>query len=653
MKLNHKISFVVFLASFIVLTSFYILHEFVSHEAAIKDTSHKIKNLSTEISSHIDTFFKEKISKAKTLANTPLIISSLEKSNEYYSDFEKEIREEKIKSLNETWMSTNDKKDQFLKNYLQNTISGFLRTHIDLLPGEYGEIFLTNRYGAVVATTEKLTTFAHAHKTWWKECFNNGTGRVFIDDRGYDESVEGYVVGIVVPVMMNDDVIGVLKCNINVKDTLFGFINNFSLRESGGELCIARSNGLIIIDKKKDPLSSKLNEDILSKIKTNEFNNDFFIDKKENIIAWNKVKSTQGSNNLKFGGTKKTIDQNKGNEGEIWLTIIKIPTKNVLAQLHKSDTLHLYTIGIASIFLIIASLYFGQKLTRPVKALTIAAKKVGEGDTSIKIDLTGDDEISQLSHEFNKMTQNLNRSNAEKEQLMKDSMRSAQLAAIGRLSANIAHEINNPTQAIIGFAELIEDSPNDPKSASEFSKRIKQEGLKIGDLVRTALHYTRKGKTEFDELNISEVVDNAIFLLKGRLKQENISLDVDLPESLPKVHVCAREIEQVIINLVQNSVDALASMQNQPPKTITITGRKDTEHNSLCVGIKDNGPGMSPDKLNRAKETFYTTKPEGMGTGLGLAIVDEIMKNHGGSFQLASVEGEFTEAVLLFPLPDV
>ena len=183
------------------------------------------------------------------------------------------------------------------------------------------------------------------------------------------------------------------------------------------------------------------------------------------------------------------------------------------------------------------------------------------------------------------------------------------------------------------------------------ANRITSEGLKIGELVKTALHYSRKETPIKKPADINRILKHALSLLKGRMRKENINLVLDQGENIPNLLVNSLEIAQVIINLVNNSIDALDEIKEPDrEKLIQISTFKSKDKKEVQVIVHDNGEGIPETNMTQIKEAFFTTKEAGRGTGLGLSIVDDIMRNHGGTFELESVEGEYTKAILTFPV---
>ena len=261
MKIQYKAASAIFsfgLISLLIASVFYYYH---FHDIAIKDGIRKAKSLSMEVSKHLETHFEDRAAISLTLSSTPAIKHALLSSNEEFALLSKELRNQKIEQLNRQWMDTEDLNDPFIRSHMTNPAANHLTYQQSLFPDMYGEIFLTNRYGVMIATTGKLTTLAHAHKYWWQACYENGKGRVFFDDRGFDTSVKGYVLGIVVPVKANDEIIGILKCNINIMGPLHHIVEDFSQVEMG-TLKIVRSGGLIVIEPGAPPLSTSVSKSI-------------------------------------------------------------------------------------------------------------------------------------------------------------------------------------------------------------------------------------------------------------------------------------------------------------------------------------------------------------------------------------------------------
>ena len=212
--LNQSIK--IFISSFIILIIGITTIYYINYNDLLNEHLKLSKNAAHEISVGMEQHLLEKVKTTRTIAVTPIVLQSLKKSNEHYSLLSEQIRDKEIQSKNEKWKSIKEIDNPFILKYTNNAVSKYLKNQQNNLVGEYGEIFITNKYGALIASTAKLTTLAHSHKYWWKGAYNNGAGAVFFDDRGYDKSVGGYVLGIVIPIKSDDEIIGILKVNLNI-----------------------------------------------------------------------------------------------------------------------------------------------------------------------------------------------------------------------------------------------------------------------------------------------------------------------------------------------------------------------------------------------------------------------------------------------------
>ncbi len=154
-----------------------LTYELLSHRTIIDGELSNLKNISDEIAQHINSHLKEKANIALTLSSAPLITTTLRKSNAEFSVLQELERKSIIAERNEHWIKTKNSDDPFIQAHMSTPAAQYLKKQQELLPATYGEIFLTNAYGVMIATTGKLTTLAHAHKYWWKNGFHDGRGK--------------------------------------------------------------------------------------------------------------------------------------------------------------------------------------------------------------------------------------------------------------------------------------------------------------------------------------------------------------------------------------------------------------------------------------------------------------------------------------------
>ena len=205
------------------------------------------------------------------------------------------------------------------------------------------------------------------------------------------------------------------------------------------------------------------------------------------------------------------------------------------------------------------------------------------------------------------------------------------LAALGQMVAGITHELNNPLTAIMGYSNLLLERPLDPRSMAD-ARRIYQESERAADIVRNLLTLSRDAKLERTAVNLNEVIDQTLRLCAYEIRQAGIQVQTDLDPGLPNTFANPVQLQQVVLNLLVNSQQAIAEVHR--PGHIVL--RTSQGPNLVFLQIEDNGPGIDPELHTRIFEPFFTTKAVGVGTGLGLSIVAGILRQHGADIQLTS-----------------
>ena len=247
---------------------------------------------------------------------------------------------------------------------------------------------------------------------------------------------------------------------------------------------------------------------------------------------------------------------------------------------------------------------------------------------------------------------------SEEEVSRAEQMRAAQLAAIGELAAGVAHEINNPINGIINFAQLLLDDlerkRNDPVSSREILARIISEGTRIGSIAHKLLDFARGQEVEIAPVTVCELIDICLDLVGHQLKKEGIRVEQDIAPSLPPV-VCSRQqMEQVLLNILSNARYALNRKypSGNERKKIVISAALDKRENRsfVVLRITDFGTGIEHDVRQRLFEPFFSTKPKGEGTGLGLSISHGLVQDNNGFLQVQSEVGEYTTLLVGLPV---
>ncbi len=217
----------------------------------------------------------------------------------------------------------------------------------------------------------------------------------------------------------------------------------------------------------------------------------------------------------------------------------------------------------------------------------------------------------------------------------------ARLGLMGELASGIAHEINQPLTAIAAYSQvnirLIDNDKPDLNTIHETLQKISEQAVRAGAIIRRMREFISNQTQHMSTVDINQLVREAVELCCDECKQLDIKVIFDLEQSLPSLSIDHIQIEQVIINLVKNSIDALSIMPNKSQRLLNIrTGLKDEQN--IEVRVKDNGPGISESEQNQLFDPFYTTKENGMG--MGLSICRSIIEAHDGTLFFNTKKGE-------------
>jgi two-component system NtrC family sensor kinase len=308
-----------------------------------------------------------------------------------------------------------------------------------------------------------------------------------------------------------------------------------------------------------------------------------------------------------------------------------------------------------------------RMLAEPLKALTVGTHRLGSGDLGYQIHLRASDELEDLANSFNTMSCQLkearNEINAwtrtleERVEQKSRELRGAQdemlrverMASIGKLAAVVAHEINNPLAGILTYAKLLKkrlsrDAQPEAENISMLDL-VESESRRCGEIVKNLMTFARPTSMNREPADLNVVIDRCVRLVLHQLELKNIELHQDLDKSLPLVRCDAGQIEQVVLALVMNAIDAMPNAGN-----LTLSSRKAPDGNHMQIEVRDDGVGMPPDVLANMFEPFFTTKEHGRGLGLGLAISRNIVDRHGGRIEVASEPGHGTAFTITLPL---
>jgi len=295
----------------------------------------------------------------------------------------------------------------------------------------------------------------------------------------------------------------------------------------------------------------------------------------------------------------------------------------------------LYSLGALAIG--VGAALLAQRLLAPIETLTAGVKAVAAGDLSRKVEVASKDEIGLLAREFNAMAASLVR---QRDELS----RAERLAAVGRISAQITHEIRNPLNAIGLNSELLAEElaaiPGASREALQLLAAISREVDRLNGVAEEYLRFARLPRPALARHDLNDVLAGLLDFLAPELTAAHIDLRRELEPGLPPVRADEGQLRAVFLNLLRNSREAM-------PRGGAVTVRTHRADGGVEAEVSDTGGGIPPGDLSRIFEPFYSTKER--GTGLGLAFTRQVVEEHGGTIRCESVVGRGTTFVIRLP----
>lgn len=321
-------------------------------------------------------------------------------------------------------------------------------------------------------------------------------------------------------------------------------------------------------------------------------------------------------------------------------------------MMEEIEKVTLGAVGVASAIFLVGLLiifFITTRMTRPLERLTIAAKRIEEGDLQFRVSIDRDDEIGALAKAFDQMAERLMQREKELKQSQDTLRRADRLSSLGLLTAGLAHEIRNPLVAIRTFTQLLPERYDDAEFRNSFQGLALKEVDRICGLITDLLSFARPSKPNVAPENITDVVDNIARILESQAKEKNLTIEREFGDDLPKVWIDREQMKQVFMNLILNAIQAM-----KESGTITISARAVTRIGALPEGefvqveVQDTGIGIPDENLQHIFDPFFTSKDE--GSGLGLAVSHQIVQEHGGFVTVESTIGKGTSFFVHVPV---
>jgi len=316
-----------------------------------------------------------------------------------------------------------------------------------------------------------------------------------------------------------------------------------------------------------------------------------------------------------------------------------------------------------TIAVVVLGYLLSTSIARPILRLRALSQAVAAGDLNQKTELDRPDEIGELAEAFDTMTQHLRERTDEAARLYAETVQrnqelaeintrlqtaqqqlvqSEKLAAVGQLTAGIVHDVKNPLAVIKGLAESLQEEPGLEAYANKDLALIRESATKANQIVSDLLIFSRQSTPEMQTQDLKGTVEAALRITSFLARKANVQVIAALPGQSAYVTYDAQQIEQVLINLIQNAIQAM-------PHGGTLRLSMSQADEAVALAVQDTGIGIPPENVRRIFDPFFTTKPEGEGTGLGLSVSYGIIARHHGRIDVDSAIEQGTTFTILLP----
>ena len=310
-----------------------------------------------------------------------------------------------------------------------------------------------------------------------------------------------------------------------------------------------------------------------------------------------------------------------------------------------------FTFGAVALLCLVSVVFVWAVLFRPIRELIAGTHRVAGGDLEYRLPLRSRDEIGDLAESFNRMTGQLAEARSRDLERTNNALAgSEKMAALGKLAATVAHEVNNPLFGILTYAKLCQKAlaqsdfdENARKAVVEQLDIIERESRRCGEIMRNLLTFARQAPSRTAPNDLNELATRAVRLLQHQFEIQGIQVETDLPSGLAPVECDAGQIQQIILILLVNAAEAM-------PQGGRLRISMESGSGEVSLRVRDWGSGIPTDVLPHICDPFFTTKEDQQRTGLGLAVAKSIVEQHQGRMEVHSKEGEGAEFIITLPL---
>ncbi len=350
---------------------------------------------------------------------------------------------------------------------------------------------------------------------------------------------------------------------------------------------------------------------------------------------------------------------------------VLLPSDYYFAPATTNRNVFTWLFVLSTMGVLFVGLYLAHRIIAPIQRLRTVSQAVASGDLDQQTGLKLGDEIGELASAFDVMTlrlrertaeaarlhaetnrlyreavqrgEELTRTNAQLRATQQQLVQSEKLAAVGQLTAGIAHDVKNPLANIMGLADLMEEDEHLDELTRQNMGIIRENARRANRIIQDLMKFARQSKLEMQVGDLRTTIETVLRLTSYVARKAKVDVIPDLPAQGVMATFDSQLIEQVLVNLVQNAIQAM-------PKGGALRVNAVSVADTVAIAVQDTGVGIPPENLHRIFDPFFTTKPAGEGTGLGLSVSYGIVANHGGRIEVESVVGQGTTFTVLLPV---
>jgi len=320
--------------------------------------------------------------------------------------------------------------------------------------------------------------------------------------------------------------------------------------------------------------------------------------------------------------------------------------QDLMSLTYRLQYITISTLIMMILFIGLVAILVRRSIYRPIASLVPAIKEIGKGNFNVDINTEANNEIGALAISLQKMVDELRR-------IQSQLVQSAKLAFIGQLAAGMAHELNQPLMVIRMNAQmvlrLLKESSWDPRNIEESMTLVERNTNRMKHIINHLRTFSRQTNGDRETVDINQVIEDSFTMINEQLKINDIEVKKNLSPDLPQIQGKSNELEQVFVNLISNSKDALPDDGTSRPRQIEISTAFDENRQCIEVIFSDTGIGIAAEQTEKVFDPFYTTKPVGKGTGLGLSIACGIVQDHNGNIELIDTSQQGTTFRIQLP----